>query len=121
MGQKYSTVYQHNTQSSYQSNNYDNTVPSNLEDIEDVKFQLGDDCELSDKYPNRLKCKLCYQSMYQKPTIMIKCEKFNHRYHTFCISSYIRHSDRRDVFKCAKCRDILSKYVIYIGPSMISN
>ena len=110
MGNKYSTVYQHNTHASYQSNNYNNNTESNLENIEDITSQLGNNCVLFDKYPGHLKCKLCYTTMFLEPTIMIKCGRFKHRYHEDCMTAFIRFADNRDVFKCSACRNILAKY-----------
>jgi hypothetical protein len=109
MGQKYSTVYQHNTQSNYQTHNYDTNTVNNLEDITNIKSQLGEDCKLFNKYPGRLKCKLCYESMYLEPVMMLYCGHFRHRYHIVCMEAFIKFADRRDVFKCEGCREVLSK------------
>ena len=102
MGHKYSTVYQHNTNASYQ---YNTTVTQSADDdVSNTICRLGDKCFLYEKYPYRKKCKMCYTTIHQQPVLMLFCGNFNHKYHTKCISKFI---NQKNNFKCHDCKDII--------------
>jgi len=106
MGNKYSTVYEHNTEANYQTN------LSDVSSIHKISGALGSKCIIFESYKLRQRCKLCYETMYQKQVILLECGEFRHRYHTGCLESFIKFSNRKDVFKCEGCRNILNLYNI---------
>lgn len=107
MGNKYSSVYQHNTASNLQLYLAD-TNKCHQQEIQDIADKIKPNGVIIKNYSLRQTCKLCYQSMYNRQILMIYCSKYNHKYHTMCITKYIQHANERKVFKCKECRDILS-------------
>lgn len=99
MGHKYSTVYTHNTHASYQSTHL----------IDEIGRKIGKNNYLVfDKYPGYNRCKICYEKLNGKSTIMLNCSQLKHRYHTECMNNNIQYNANKEVFKCNLCRELLS-------------
>jgi hypothetical protein len=121
MGLRYSTVYQHDTNASFQANVYNTTAQDFMDDI---AKKLGRDCVVIPKFSLRQRCKLCLKSMYLTPVVLLECGQFRHRYHATCMEKNIKHAFNKSVFKCVECRDILNEYIncidVNVGESILS-
>ena len=86
MGHKYSKIFTHNTSANYA--NHINTKPYKFPDlIQRMYKELYPYVFLSTKHFYAVKCKLCYQSLHEKPTVLLNCGS-KHRYHPECIIQY---------------------------------
>jgi hypothetical protein len=82
MGHKYSKIFSHNTDSNYQQQQY--KFPVIAEKIND---KLYPDSHLTFSHYYPVKCKLCFQSVYHQPTLILNC-RLKHRYHPECVAKH---------------------------------
>lgn len=110
MGHRYSTVYSHNTEANMEKKKYE--FPKLVEQIHMVLYP-NSGLTTHHNYP--VKCKLCFQSVYQQPTLILNC-RAKHRYHPECIVKHNRRlqnisESRNDVLflDCDGCRKLFTR------------
>ena len=132
MGHKYSTIYNHNTNASFQEFQECQKFESMNGKINNIIHKIGNDkCLLIKDYPLHQYCKLCKQSMYEKTVLMLYCSKFKHKYHAKCVTSFIEEcfytvpsntlniiknsfNNNQYKIKCRECRYLFALYFINI-------